>query len=258
MQPTKKLNEGGLLPLIGILDSNTHIQKLNLASAAMKDEKFRSAGNGNSNARVLNLILKKNSALKEIDLSDNGLDDDGISEICDALKSNTALTSLNLSRNNFSSIGAEHLRDALTENKTIQKLDLSRNALGYHSINYLQCACLPKGIKMDVMGNFVFEEVTSILFSLHILFFYLISRLLLSVCVLQVLNSVSHGVGFILSIVGAILLLSETTVQNGSSTDYHFWACFLFSFSLMFLFLASTLYHSFFMLPHGKSQINAS
>eukprot|EP01036_Dinobryon_divergens_P048582 gene48582-65161_t len=60
MQPTKKLSEGGLLPLMGILEENDHIEKLNLTSAAMKD-KYKSPGNGNSNARVLNLMLRKNS-----------------------------------------------------------------------------------------------------------------------------------------------------------------------------------------------------
>jgi predicted membrane channel-forming protein YqfA (hemolysin III family) len=37
-----------------------------------------------------------------------------------------------------------------------------------------------------------------------------------------------------------------------SYTDYHFWACVLYSFSLMFLFLSSTLFHSFFMLPQSE------
>ena len=36
-----------------------------------------------------------------------------------------------------------------------------------------------------------------------------------------------------------------------SYTDYHFWACVLYSFSLMFLFLSSTLFHSFFMMPQS-------
>lgn len=36
------------------------------------------------------------------------------------------------------------------------------------------------------------------------------------------------------------------------NTDYHFWACALFSFSLTFLFMCSCLFHSFFMLPQGN------
>ena len=44
--------------------------------------RFRSGGNGNSNARVLNAILRKNTVIEEVDLSYTGLDDDGIEEVC--------------------------------------------------------------------------------------------------------------------------------------------------------------------------------
>jgi hemolysin III len=64
----------------------------------------------------------------------------------------------------------------------------------------------------------------------------------------ELMNSVSHGLGFLLSVVGAILLMDEALASQ-EKTDYHFWACILFSSSLLFLFLASTLFHSFFMLP---------
>jgi len=74
-------------------------------------------------------------------------------------------------------------------------------------------------VKTD--GNFVFEEI---------------------------LNSVSHGVAFLASIVGTIVLLRDVA-DDKKFTDYHFWACFIYSFSLMFLFISSCLYHSFFMLP---------
>jgi hypothetical protein len=43
--------------------------------------RFRSGGNGNSNARVLNTILKKNTVIEEVNLSFTGLDDDGIEEV---------------------------------------------------------------------------------------------------------------------------------------------------------------------------------
>jgi len=222
MQPTKKLGEGGLLPLMGILDNSDHIKKLNLNRTCMSD-RYKSAGNGNSNARVLNLMLRKNTAITDLDLSNTGIDDDGLEEICESLKHNKSITNLDLARNHFTSLGADHLRKALAENKGIKKLDITFNSLGYHTINQLQCACIPNGIDMNIRGNFVFEEV---------------------------LNSVSHGVGFLLSVVGAILLMTESMANH--STDYHFWACFLFSFSLMFLFLASTLFHSFFMFPHAS------
>ena len=101
LQPTKGFNEGAMLPLMDILDKNKTIKKLNLASAGMHDARFRSKGNGNSNARIVNTILTNNTSIEEVDLSYTGLDDDGIEELSPFLKSNKNVTSLNLSNNFF-------------------------------------------------------------------------------------------------------------------------------------------------------------
>lgn len=76
---------------------------------------------------------------------------------------------------------------------------------------------------MRVDGNYVFEEI---------------------------LNSLTHGLGFIFSVVGMILLMSAAAAPG--ATVYHFWSCLLFSLCLTILYLSSTLYHSFFMLPYAK------
>lgn len=133
---------------------------------------------------------------------------------------NKSIKKLNLSNNHFGSLGAENLKNALLKNNTIKYLDLSRNALGFQTISSLLCACTARGMDVQTNGNYVFEEI---------------------------LNSLSHGLGFLASIVGANLLISQALEQH--YTDYHFWACVLYSFSLLFLFLSSTLFHSFFMMP---------
>lgn len=185
--------------------------------------RIRAAGNGNSNARALSSILQNNKSIKELNLSNTGLDDDGLRELCDAIRGNETLTELNLSSNHFGEAGAASLTEALTFNSSIKKLDLSANALGFRSIDALLCACAPKQLSVLTAGNFVFEEI---------------------------LNAVSHGIGFIFSVVGANILVSEAAAVY--HTDYHFWACVLYSFALMFLFLSSCLFHSFFMLPARK------
>ena len=221
MQPTKdKFKEGGLLPLMGLLDDNQHVRKLNLASSGMNDPRYRSAGNGDSNARILAQILRNNKSIQDVDLSNTGLNDDGMAEICAALRVNKSVTSLNLSMNHFGEQGAKDLQQALTHNFSLKRLDLSRNALGFRSINSIVCSCASKNLILQTNGNFVFEEI---------------------------LNSVSHGVAFIVSVVASCVLISEAAEQH--LTTYHFWACALYSFSLMFLFLSSCLFHSFFMLP---------
>eukprot|EP01031_Cornospumella_fuschlensis_P025129 gene25128-30346_t len=220
LQPTRYFAEGSMLPLTDILTSNNAIKRLNFANVGMQDARFRCAGNGNSNARVLNYILQRNQWIEELDLTNNGLDDDGIREISTGLTKNSSVKRLSLSRNHFGEIGATYLAQALQQNSTLKYLDLSRNALGFRSISTLRCVCEPKGVAIETNGNYVFEEI---------------------------LNSVSHGIAFLGSVVGANVLISDAA--DTYRTDYHFWACVLYSFALMFLFLSSCLFHSFFMLP---------
>jgi len=207
-----------MLPLKSILENNNYVTNINLSSISMNEN--RSAGNGNSNARILKDILQKNSNIKYLDVSDTGLDDDGMKELCDGLKLNKSVTELNLSFNHFGERGADYLSNAIEVNQSLKKLDLSRNALGFRSINSLLCVCMPRNLDVVKHGNYVFEEI---------------------------LNSVSHGIAFLGAVVGGNLLISEAV--NVYKTDYHFWACVLYSFALMFLFLSSCLFHSFFMLP---------
>lgn len=196
---------------------------LPLPSLPPPKNRFRSAGNGNANARILNFVLQRNKWIKELDLSNTGLDDDGIKEIADGLKENSSIEKVNLARNHFGVAGANYLTSALQMNNTIKDMDLSANALGYHSINSLLCICGPKNVRLNTEGNYVFEEI---------------------------LNSVSHGVAFLGSVVGANILISDAT--DAYHTERVFWAAVIYSSALMFLFLSSCLFHSFFMLPTSK------
>lgn len=171
----------------------------------------------------MNFILQKNKWIEELDLSNNGLDDDGIREISTGLAKNTSIRELNLSSNHFTEVGAMYLSQALKQNSFLRKLDLSRNALGFRSISILRSCCQPRDIQVETFGNYVFEEI---------------------------LNSVTHGIAFLGSVIGANVLISDT--MEVYKDDYHFWACAIYSFALMFLFLSSSLFHSFFMLPTSK------
>lgn len=225
LRPTKSaFDDGSMLPLMEILEESKNITKVNLSDVSMQIYNY--PGNGNSNARALMQILKKNNSILDLNLSNTGLDDDGIKEISDGIKANKTLEYLNLSRNHFGEEGARHLTEALQMNKTIKRIDLSQNALGFRSINSLLCACDRKNTQLVTNGNYVFEEI---------------------------LNSVSHGIAFLGSIVGANIMITDALEVY--KTSYHFWACVLYSFSVMFLFLSSCLFHSFFMIPTSKSQL---
>lgn len=213
--------EGSLLPLMGILENNQHVRKIDLQNISMSDYRFRCVGNGNSNARVLRNILIGNDTVEEVDLGRSGLDDDGLAELCSALGRNKSIKKLNLSGNDFTESGAGKLKDVLSGNTSLGEVNLSNNRLGFDIIASLECACLPSGLKLITDGNFVFEEV---------------------------LNASTHGLGFLMTIVASIVLMNAVSEYEGT-TNYHYWSCSVYSFSLMFLFLFSTMYHSFFMMP---------
>lgn len=64
----------------------------------------------------------------------------------------------------------------------------------------------------------------------------------------EVLNAVSHGIAFIASIVGCVFL----GLAVRSKPAYYKWSVTLYLISLCGLFLASTLYHSFFSLSFTR------
>lgn len=48
------------------------------------------------------------------------------------------------------------------------------------------------------------------------------------------------------------MTLLMTAAAAPGATPYHFWSCLLYSLCLTILYISSTLYHSFFMLPYAK------
>jgi hypothetical protein len=121
MQPTKNFCEGDLLPLAGILDHNNYIRRLNLSGAGVTNVK-PTAGNGDSNARVLHQILASNACIEALDISNTGIDDSGLQEVCEGLKKNASVVSLNVARNNFSSKGVAYLEAMLARNRNLKNL----------------------------------------------------------------------------------------------------------------------------------------
>lgn len=223
LKPSGRFSEGAMQPLIGVLDGSKHVKKLNLESTTMVDARYARSGNGNSNVRALTSILQSNVHINDVNLRATGLDDDGILELCRAISHNKSITALNLAANDFGAPGARALETALQQNRTLKVLDLTNNQLGFESIRQLECSCKETGLVLMKAGNFVFEEI---------------------------LNAATHAIGFLLSVVGACVLMNASG-ELGHSTDYHFWACAVYSFSLLYLFLASACYHSSFMLPRA-------
>ena len=65
----------------------------------------------------------------------------------------------------------------------------------------------------------------------------------------EVANSISHGIGFILGIVGLVLLLVQASDSGADATAITSYS--LYRGSMILLFLASTLYHA---IPHPTAK----
>ncbi|CAM9448778.1 unnamed protein product, partial [Heterosigma akashiwo] len=228
LQPTKNFCEGCMLPLAGILERNDHVKRLVLRGAGILRARAPKAGNGDSNARILRYVLEQNNTLISLDLSCTGLGEDGLFEICEGLKRNTSVTELNLSKNYFTEAGMGMLRSVLEVNPRLKVVDISCNALSFQAVRSLETSPMQHlsarhggCCKLRVDGNYVFEEI---------------------------LNALTHGIGFLMAIGQTVLLMSEAT--SPGRTPYHYYSCLLFCIGLIGLFLSSTLYHSLFMLPN--------
>ncbi len=57
----------------------------------------------------------------------------------------------------------------------------------------------------------------------------------------EIFNSVTHGIGFFLSIAGLVLLVTLSVMKG---MGWHIAACTIYGVSMMLLYLSSTLYHS--------------
>ncbi|KAI8097900.1 uncharacterized protein B0P05DRAFT_522536 [Gilbertella persicaria] len=109
-----------IAPLASVLRDNTTLLHLNLSNSQISFEGLS----------VLSNALSENKTLESLDLSRNPLNqgtDEGILALKSALARNTCLQSLNLSDTQLDSSSAITLAEALPENKSLTRLDLSKN-----------------------------------------------------------------------------------------------------------------------------------
>ena len=90
--------------------------------------------------------------------------------------------------------------------------DISSNLLEFKTLCALR-KILPEGAELVDHGSHPFEEA---------------------------LNTLTHGVGFLLACIGAVVLLYNS--YDSPRTVYY--ACCIYAFTLLFLYLSSTVYHS--------------
>ncbi|XP_055029040.2 protein phosphatase 1 regulatory subunit 37 isoform X1 [Misgurnus anguillicaudatus] len=125
-----RLSGKPLFTLVGALKKNTALQELYLC-----ENNF----NGYQDSLQLGDLLKYNSILKILDLSNNPITDSGLEEICDALSfQKTGLKTLILSNNQITHLGMSHLQKILPRLKTLETLNLDKNNLENRGIHTLK------------------------------------------------------------------------------------------------------------------------
>ncbi|XP_068725746.1 protein NLRC3-like [Montipora capricornis] len=110
-----------------ILKVNTCLTTLNLTDNTIV----------NADAEFLSEALKVNTCLTTLNLTDNNIDNADAEFLSEALKVNTCLTTLNLGRNEIGTAGAEFLSEALKVNTCLTTLNLGRNEIGTAGAEFL-------------------------------------------------------------------------------------------------------------------------
>lgn len=244
-----------LVPLAIILPNLPFLQQLLVGSHVS----FAYRGDGNWICRSLSPGLVQLQGLKILDLQRLGIDGVGLQEIAEGICKLPELTDLIL-RHNY--LGYGNGTNALVHivknaSQSLRFVDISCNSLGYLNVRRIEkAACearkapvnlhimedeprvLDASHKMhakknpshrsgcccyeiDVEGNFVVEEVW---------------------------NSVLHGIGAVLALIGTFDLTNKARGQ----TEKIWWACLVYGLSATILFTASTLYHSTFLHERAR------
>ncbi|KAH8058344.1 hypothetical protein JL722_6206 [Aureococcus anophagefferens] len=147
----------------------------------------------------------------------------GDDKLAAALGSSATIKTAKLGSNAFGDAGTAALTKHLGAGKWrcscgLQRLDVSNNGLYYSSSHKLATVLSKHGVKIDAVGNYTTEEI---------------------------LNALTHGMGFIAALIGAIPLLYDAWHRDRTT----YWACLLYQFTLLCCFGSSTAYHGFFMHP---------
>jgi len=201
----------------------SYIRRLDFSIASREGKLHGRRGFRSHGAFTLSKILSESRNIEEVFVQRNKIGPYGSSAIFIAAGTNPCLQTLVMRRCAIGERGARAFAEHVCRSDVsgLREVDLSVNGIGFSGSIEVETALSRreegKKIECDLEGNLVFQEV---------------------------MNCVTHGLGIILSVV-AFFALSRR-VQHKSHR--HIISCAIYSTSLLVLYLASTLYHSFFAL----------
>jgi len=198
LQPT--LNASSLAPLLHFdWEKATFIEEIHFDNAYHSNPQLSDA-TANLASRVIRLALIKSSSIKKISMDWANLGGIGFTELAAGVGASSSITALSMKGNRHNSTGKINnaaILEGLSRNKSLLHLDMRHNMLGselcykvtdlYHSRKkHGGCTC-----HLDIYdGNHVWEELA---------------------------NSMTHGIGVLASLCGAIVLLSNAEVKSPRS-----------------------------------------
>ena len=248
LRPSGAFHDRDMLPLVDLLlgaPAAAHVRSLDFLQASRDGPEFGRCGFGSHGALALAALLRKGGAelgeegkegrlarIESLELSGNLIGPHGGVALAEALGGNVSLRVLGLRKCSVGERGGLALaRTVLApgSGSVLRRMDLSVNNLGVRALTACEDALAARRqqkpatdvMEVDLSGNLVFAEV---------------------------MNSVTHGAGIILAIVGAVFM-GMRAAQVG--TWRHCWATTVYSTALIVLFVSSCMYHSLFACMCG-------
>ena len=224
----------------------SYIKRLDFSLASKEGKQLGKKGVRSHGAFALSKVLQISKHIEEVFLPGNRIGSYGGAAIFSAVCTNPTLRTLLMRGCRIGERGAfafvSHVLEAPPKNDDdnssrsrpcnccgLREIDLSANRIGFYGVFSIEKALKRRmeldetnePIEIDLEANMVFQEV---------------------------MNTVTHGLGIALALIGTILLSER--VRGKSAV--HVFSCAVFSISLVVLYLSSTLFHSFFALQRTR------
>ena len=222
------------------------IKRLDFSIGSKHGKKLGHKGFSSHGAYALSKLLQKSNYVEQVLLQRNKLGFYGATAIFIACSKNPNIKVLALRRCLIGEKGAASFVNSCLNSPTcgLQEVDLSANRIGFVGCKLIEQNLLRrrKELKQQIdskessnsdIGSSSKFHITDIEVDLE-------ANLIFQ----EVMNSVTHGLGFIICIIFAQLLMYRVRDKS----NVHLLSCGVYSVSLLVLYISSTLYHSFFSL----------
>jgi len=222
---------------------NTHlkfIKRLDFSIVSKHGKVNGKKGFTSHGAYALAKVLQISKNIKEVYFQRNKIGFYGATAIFTACGNNPNIHVLSARRCSVGERGAAAFTKYCINSSTcgLREVDLSANRIGFVGCKLIEAALSKRREFFNIQGTKNLDD------NAHMIKPHLEVELEANLILQEVMNSVTHGLGIIICLIGSNLLMYR--VREKSFT--HIFSCSIYSASLLVLYTSSTLYHSFFSL----------